>query len=244
MADLRAAIGLAALLLSAAAHAQDPPTPPALAVEQIVERTIAVMDRKPEHLLCRVLSERRVLDGDGKVDDDERSEVEETRHGDHIDWKIVQKWKNGRDVTAQALAEQRRKEDDRKRKGESDRGKDDDDLMEPFSKKWSSHYRFELLKQESIWGRPAYVLRVTAREHKTGAGNGTVWIDAERFVELRGEFVPSKLPDHADWARFQMQFALHPSGVVVPTFLKFEGAGHAWFIKKGFRQTIKWQDCH
>jgi hypothetical protein len=59
---------------------------------------------------------------------------------------------------------------------------------------------------------------------------------------MKGEYVPTKLPDNADWARFQLQYSLH-NGVEVPSLLKLEGAGHKWFIKKGFRQVYRWLGC-
>src|SRR5262249_3590738 len=147
--------------------------------------------------------------------------------GADVEWRTLRKWKNGRELSVdppkpQATGDKKREKDK------------DDDLMEPFSAKWSPHYSFQLLRKERIWGREAYVLRVSAYARKTKAGNGLAWIDANDFVELKGEFVPAKLPDNADWAKFQIQYLLQPSGVAVPTLLKFEGAGHKWVFKRGF----------
>jgi hypothetical protein len=102
---------------------------------------------------------------------------------------------------------------------------------------------FALLRRESLWGRPALVLSVRAREPKPTLVNGTVWIDAETFVELKGELVPSAMPDHVDWLKLQEQYALGPGGVPVPSLLRVEGAGHLLFMKKQFRTTIRWSDC-
>ena len=237
---IRVAFAAGLALLGGLAHA-DPPAPPALPLDEVIRRTIEVMDRQPERMVCRVRSEKVVLDGDGKADEDERVDIEETREGPETSWKVVHKVKNGRDVTAQAQADERRKEDERTRKGDQ-KGKNDD-LMMPFSKKWSSHYHFELLRTEHLWGRPTYVVRVSALDHKPEAGNGTAWIDAESFVPLRGVYVPAKLPDKADWAKFQMQYVLHSNGVAGPSYLRFEGAGHWWFVRKAFRQTLRWADC-
>jgi hypothetical protein len=215
-----------------------PPAPP---VEEIVAKAVDAMERHPEHMVCRVSSERQILDGDGNVDEDERAEIEETRTRDEVEWKTIRKWKNGKEITADV-----RKEEERKRQEAAKNPKPkkkDDDLMEPFSKKWSSHYTFQYVRSDTLWGHPAYVLRVTSHDHKEKAGNGLVWIDANDFIQLKGEFVPAKLPDNADWARFQVQYTMHPSGVPVPSLLKFEGAGHKWVFKKGFRQVIRWQGC-
>jgi hypothetical protein len=214
------------------------PAPPT--VEEIVAKAVDVMERHPERLICRVSSERQILDGDGNVDDDEKTEIEETRTHSDVEWKTVRKWKNGREITAEVRRDEERKQ--REKKPGEKKGKDDD-LMEPFSKKWSSHYTFQYVRSEQLWGHPTYVLRVTSHDKKEKAGNGLVWIDANDFIELKGEFVPAKLPDNADWARFQVQYLMHSSGVPVPSMLKFEGAGHKWVFKKGFRQVIRWQGC-
>ena len=214
------------------------PAPPT--VEQIVAKAVDTMERHPERLICRVSSERQILDGDGNVDDDEKTEIEETRTGADVEWKTVRKWKNGREITAEVRRDEERKQREQK---PGDKKNKDDDLMAPFSKKWSSHYTFQYVRSEQLWGHPTYVLRVTSHDKKEKAGNGLVWIDANDFIELKGEFVPAKLPDNADWARFQVQYLMHPSGVPVPSMLKFEGAGHKWVFKKGFRQVIRWQGC-
>jgi hypothetical protein len=215
-------------------------TTPPPTVEEIVAKAVDAMEKHPERLICRVSSERQILDGDGNVDDDEKTEIEETRTKADVEWKTVRKWKNGREITAEVRRDEERKQHEQKPSQKSNK---DDDLMEPFSKKWSSHYTFQYVRSEQLWGHPTYVLRVTSHDKKEKAGNGLVWIDANDFIELKGEFVPAKLPDNADWARFQVQYLMHSSGVPIPSMLKFEGAGHKWLFKKGFRQVIRWQGC-
>src|SRR5262245_32632951 len=118
-----------------------------LPIEQIVQRTVDVMERHPERLVCRVSSERQILDGDGNVEEDERAEIEETRANHDVEWKTVRKWKNGREITE----ETRRDEERKKREDNGKKGKKDDDIMEPFSQKWSSHYSFQFVRQEKLW---------------------------------------------------------------------------------------------
>jgi hypothetical protein len=102
------------------------------------------------------------------------------------------------------------------------------------------------VRRETLWGRPALVVRVHAdkRDDNPSLANGTLWIDAERWVELKGELTPVKLPPHADWLKIQEQFVLDGGGVPLPTFLHIEGAGHLLFIKKQFTSTLRWSDCH
>jgi hypothetical protein len=216
---------------------------PSLPVEEIVRRTVDAMDRPAPHLVCTVRVHKQVFDGDGKPEEDERSDFQETRQGDRVDWNLERRVKDGRDVTAQAQAAGRRSREEKERKGEPTDKPKDGDLMQPFSRKWAAHYRFELVRREVLWGHPTYVVRVRALDRKQNAGDGFAWIDADRFVELKGEFVPARLPDRADWAKFQLQYAPHASGIVLPSFIKFEGGGHMWFVKKGFRQTLEWHGC-
>jgi hypothetical protein len=219
---------------------QAPPTSAPPPVDEIVRRTVESMEKHPEKLTCQVTSQRQILDGDGNVDDDERSEVEETRTDGDVEWRTIRKWKNGKEITADVQRDEERKR--REQQGKP-KAKKDDDIMEPFSKKWSSHYSFQYVRSETLWGHPTYVLRVTSHDHKEKAGNGLVWIDAKDFIQLKGEFTPAKMPEHADWAKFQVQYVMHPTGVAVPSLIKFEGAGHKWVFKKGFRQVIRWQGC-
>src|SRR5262249_46926866 len=121
--------------------------------------------------------------------------------------------------------------------------KEKHELRSPFSRKWSPRYRFTLVKRETLWGRPAWVVHVTALDRHPDARDGTAWIDAERFVELRGQFVPAKLPDYTDWAKVQEQFTLHPSGYAVLELLILDGAGHLMVFKKGLHTTMRWSDC-
>ena len=234
--------GLVILLLLLLQAAPPPTAAPLPTVEEIVKKAVDAMERHPEHLICRVSSDRQILDSDGNVDDSEQTEIEETRTKNDVEWKTMRKWKNGREITAEVRRDEERKQREQAGKPKPPK-KDDDDLIDPFSKKWSPHYTFQYVRSEQLWGHPTYVLRVTSHVHKEKAGNGLVWIDANDFIELKGEFVPAKLPDNADWARFQVQYVMHPSGVPVPSLLKFEGAGHKWVFKKGFRQVIRWQGC-
>ena len=65
------------VLLGGRARAKSEPAP--LPVDEIVRRTVEVMEQKPAQLVCRVVSDRRILDGGGKVDDHEQSEIQQTR---------------------------------------------------------------------------------------------------------------------------------------------------------------------
>ena len=233
-----AVLALSVVLFPISAARADPPS--SLPVDEIVRRATTVMDREPAHMVCRLETEVLAFDKHGKLEDTVRIEQEETRQGSKTDQKTLRVFKNGKDVTAEKAAKRKASGKDDGASKEEDEG---EELHEPFSAKWSSRYQFALLRKEELWGRPTYVVQVTARDRMPNAANGTAWIDAEQFVELKGEYAPAKLPDHVDWLKFQLQFVLHPSGVALPSLVKIEGAGHFLTIKKGFRSTMRWQDC-
>ncbi|HJZ87302.1 MAG TPA: hypothetical protein VKN99_19145 [Polyangia bacterium] len=215
------------------------------AVSEIVERAVAVMDKKPAHMVCRLDTDIESFDGKGKPEDHVLVQIEETRRGAQVDHKILHVWKNGKDETADATAkEEKQKRKREAKKKEEGEGEGDQELLLPFTKEAAAQYKFELVREETLWGHRTFVLKVTARQRKPNAGDGTAWIDAESFVMMKGVFVPAKLPDeHVDWLRFQTQYAVHTSGFVLPTLFKVEGAGHFLLMKKGFRSTLRWTDC-
>ncbi len=202
-------------------------------VDQIVEHAISVMDRNPAHMTCQLEVDIQSFDKKGAPEDHYLIRQLEKRTGEKVDHELVAVWKNGKDITAEKKKE---KKDDKKDK--------DEDLLEPFTRKGFSHYRYQLLRRDSLWGRPAFVVQVAARDPQPTAGNGTAWIDAETFVELKGEYTPAKMPDeHVDWLKFQTQYVIHRNGFVIPSFFKIEGAGHFLLMRKGFRSTMRWTDC-
>jgi hypothetical protein len=86
-------------------------------------------------------------------------------------------------------------------------------------------------------------MKVTASRPEQRLGNGTAWIDAERFIPLKGEYAPAKLPKRVTWMKLQTQHGAGPGGLAVPTLLKLEGAGQAFFVRKGFSSTFRWKQC-
>ncbi|MCU1282437.1 MAG: hypothetical protein JWM53_5983 [bacterium] len=209
-------------------------------VADVVAHARAVMDKKPTEVVCKVVVDTQLLDKSGKPEHDEHREGKATLRGDDQDIESLSVIRDGKPVSADEIADERAKV--KKQSSKKKHGDDDFDLS-PLAAKNVAHESFELVRKEMLWGRPAYVLNVHAQKASPQQANGTVWIDAERFVELKAELIPSAMPAHADWIKVQEQYVPGPKDVAVPAYLHIEGAGHMLFMRKQFRTTLRWSDC-
>lgn len=224
--------------------------PAPLPIDQIVRRTTEVAARDATGLRCRVQMTARQLDSDGKVETEQQSEYEETRlPGGKVDRHVLRASTDGRDTTGEARDREAKRRADEKRWAAEGRKPPNPDKelsdLSPFAPGRADDHEFALARTDTLWGRPVYVLTVKARgkKPKETAGNGTAWIDAERFVPLKGEYTPASLPRKVTWMKIQTQHTLHPSGVAIPTLLKMDGSGEAFFVRKGFTSTFRWGEC-
>jgi hypothetical protein len=237
---MRRALLVAATMLWAGAASADDAAGSLPSVSEVVEKARAVMDKKPERVVCQVRIDTQLLDKTGKLEHQEQRDATASFNGDKQDLDSTRVVRDGKALTADELAAERAKN----KKSSEKRKKDDEEFdLAPLTSKNAGKQEFELLRKETLWGRPAYVLKVKAQKSESTLANGTVWIDAERFVELKGELVPSEMPPHADWVKIQEQFVIGPRQVPVPAFLHIEGAGHMMFMHKQFRTTLHWSDC-
>jgi len=227
------------LLLVAAGPAwADEALPP---IADVVAHARAVMDKKPDSIVCKVVVDTQLLDKKGKAEHDEHRVGKATLRGDDQDIVSESVVRDGKTMTADEIADERNKvlKDKKKQK----KGGDDDFDLSPLAAKNAPNEAFELVRKETLWGRPTYVVKVSAKKQSPQQANGTLWIDAERFVELKGELTPSEMPAHADWIKVQEQYVPGPKDVAVPAYLHIEGAGHMLFMHKQFRTTLRWSDC-
>ncbi|MCU1281555.1 MAG: hypothetical protein JWM53_5101 [bacterium] len=212
-------------------------------VAEVVAHARAVMDRKPQAVVCKVVVDTQLLDKTGKPEHDEHREGKATLRGDDQDIESSKVVRDGRVMTADELADERAKVQKDKQKAKKKKGGDEDFDLSPLAAKNAANESFELVGKETLWGRPTYVLKVRATKHSPQQANGTLWIDAERFVELKGELIPSEMPAHADWIKVQEQYVPGPQDLAVPSYLHIEGAGHMMFMHKQFRTTLRWSEC-
>src|SRR5579883_3445608 len=150
------------LLLTAAPALADPPS-----IEEIVQKTGAAMAQDPAQLSCRLEIHSKVFDRKGELEEQETDILQQTQHGKDVDLELLSSIKNGKDVT------QEEKEKMAKEKAKKKNHKLGDDLHIPFDKKEASHYKFELLRQDQMAGRPVYVVKVTALKPSKKRFNGT-----------------------------------------------------------------------
>jgi hypothetical protein len=212
-------------------------------VADVVAHARAVMDKKPDNVVCKVVVDTQLLDKTGKPEHDEHRVGKATWRGDDQDVESSEVVRDGKSLSATELAEERAKVQKDKAKAKKKGEGADFDVMSPFDPKTAPNESFELVRKEELWGRPAYVVNVRARKKSPEQANGTVWIDAERFLELKAELSPSEMPPHADWIKVQYQYVPGPKDAPVMSYLHIVGAGHLLFMHKQFRTTLRWSDC-
>jgi len=214
--------------LAQAAEATHPP------LEELIQRASQLVLKKPDGLVCRVETEAAQLDSGGKKEHDTRAETDVTFQAGVQTEAIIREWKDGKELTQRELAA----EDKKRAEG---KGKNEMEMKEPLEQ--AGKYRFALLREEQLWGRRVFVLSALPLAQDSQELKGTLWIDAESFVELKAELVPAKNPEHVDWMKVLLQSSLHPSGATVPTLVQLEGAGHFLLFRKGYRYTQRWGEC-
>lgn len=214
------------------------------ATADVIAHARAVMDKKPDGVVCKVVVDTQVLDKKGKPEHDEHREGKATWRGDDQDVESTLVVRDGKPLSADEIADERAKVQKDKAKAKKKGGGGDFDIMSPLDPKAAPHESFAVVRKETLWGRPAYVVEVHALEKSPEQADGTLWIDAERFLELKAELVPSEMPAHADWIKVQYQYVPGPRDAPVLSFLHIAGAGHLLFLHKQFSSTLRWTDCH
>lgn len=218
---------------SSGARADEPP------LDQIVARARAVSEKKPASTVCKLRVETRLSDKSGKPEHEEVREGKAVLTGNDQEDDFDSVIRDGKPMGKDELAAERTKV----KKQHAER-KNEEVEMSPLAAKNASAEKFELVGKETLWGHPVYVIKVQAVGDGPSLASGTLWIDRESFVEVKGELAPAHMPPHADWVKVQEQFTLDGKGVPIPTLLNIHGAGHMFFVHKQFRSTLRWSDCH
>ena len=234
--------GFALLLLASAAVGAEEPQ---LSVEQIVQRAAQVEAKKPEGtLVCKAETEAESLDSDGKRKSDTRTESEWTFMDGKQNTAVIRQWQDGKELTQQELVAQEKEQAKETEKAKAkEKGTDVHfEIKPPLDA--AADYRFALLRTEPLAGQRALVLSAAPRDEEKAGWKGTLWIDAESFVQLKAELVATKSPDpHVDWMKMQLEQRLLPGGASVPALMVIEGAGHFLFFHMGFRSTERVGEC-
>ena len=210
-----------------------------LPLDEILKRARVVSEKKPSGTVCHLRVATQLSDKAGKLEHDEVREGTAKLNGDDQEDDFVSVIRDGKPMGKDELAAERAKV----KKQQQSRKKDEVELS-PLAPKNADAEKFELVGNETLWGRPVYVIKVHAEGDGASLASGTLWIDRESFVEVKGELEPARMPPHADWVKVQEQFALDGHGVPIPSLLNIQGAGHMFFVHKQFRSTLRWSDCH
>lgn len=193
---LIAALAVALIAVAGAAPAQTTARgaglPPA---DEIVARALERVRREhaaKKRFLYRRLAERSELDGDGKVA--ERAKLEYRAvliEGEAYDRLVL---KNGQPLDEEAQAAEREREEQwREHHLEEQRERADEPF---FDAELAARFQIEVVGQETVGGRPAYVLTFTPDTSKAlperededrflNAMQGRVWIDVEEAAIAR-----------------------------------------------------------
>ena len=121
-------------------------------VADVVKKAQAVVEKKVDNVVCKVVVDTQLLDKTGKPEHDEHREGKATFRNDDMDIESLKVTRDGKALTADELADERAKvqKDKKKRK----KGEEDFDLL-PLSAKNAPGEAFELVRKETLWGRPA-----------------------------------------------------------------------------------------
>jgi hypothetical protein len=226
-------LAVALSMLPSLARADDLP------LDEILKRARVVSEKKPNGTVCKLRVSTQLSDKSGKLEHEEVRQGTAILKGDDQDDDFDSVVRDGKPMGKDELAAERAKV----KKQQKDRKKDEVELS-PLAPKNAASEKFELVGKETLWGRPVYVVKVRAEGDGSSLASGTLWLDSERFVEVKGELEPARMPPHADWVKVQEQFLLDGNGVPIPSLLNIQGAGHMFFVHKQFRSTLRWTDCH
>jgi hypothetical protein len=228
-----AMLSFAMATMAGAAHADGLP------LDEVLLRAQKMMGPRDTTMVCAMTLDQEIRDKAGKPEDVERREAEMTAVGDKQDIRTLRMWKNGKELTPAQLAEQQKKEIKNKDK------KDEFDInMAPLDKRNFPDQRFSLLRMDTLWGHSVYVIKVDAVKPGRDITTGTLWIDADKFYEMKGELAPVKRPKFTEWMHMQEQYVLDGKGQVAPTVIYISGGIHFLFVRKSFYVTMKWSKCN
>ena len=229
------------------AAAQPPPAPaqPAPALDELVRRASAAQEKRPEALACRVAIRAALLGTDGATKElQEQERTERWESGVARRGPITKVVIDGRPLpaaeVAEAAAEDQRKQADLEARSQRGEGKE---LAPIFATARLPLTVFELLREETLAGRRAYVLGFKPRPGAKDGRAGTAWIDASTFAPLRISSSPLPLPDHVDSLVIDEEQQLTAQGEVAPLRTKIESAGGFFFLRRHLRLETTWSDC-
>ncbi len=260
-------LGLAALfaLLPGSLHAQnkqDLPSPQEIVRKALARAKWAQAQKHEEkysftqHLVIEKLDDRGAVEERGESTF-EVIPIEGARY-----YRMIPE--NGKPLSDEALKQEQERERkfreriaETRRKKEKDNPKDEDDLA--FNEELVGKYRFELVGQEPVNGRPAILLTFAPKSKKLPARRsmdrvlnklaGKIWLDQESYEISRAE-AHLREKTKIGWGILgsvkKVEFLLEQSRVDdevwLPTRLDLYIDARLWFSSLHQRQKVQWGD--
>ncbi len=228
-----AAIAAAALcggLASSRTALAAPPDPDLLARLAQDEQEIEATTRRASYHAEEVVEQ---VDGDGKVSSTKTTRYRVEASGTTVHRVVETAVEDGKDVTADAQAEVRKKEAERA-------SKKHDDPVWPFAPGSQAKYTYDQLPPDPA--RPGYVqIAFVPKSPDSHSFEGKVWVDPANAKIVSASVRLSKPPMLVDWVHFTAEFGATPAGPAL-SHLTFEGAGGLLFLRKHFRGHVNTSD--
>jgi hypothetical protein len=210
------------------------PKADSLTVDEIVRLAKKSRKRQREYVkdyTCLCVEEMRILDKKGKIKHKEISKKRLYVKGEITHDEIVNIQEKEKSLSEKEI-KKRQKEIN---KEEKKKGKEEDSKwISPFEEKGEGKFDFGLVREDTLNGRPAYVLSVEPKEKAKELLEGLYWIDKESFRVLRSEFSPSKNPKFVKEMRILVDFTEVKEGIFLPRIFKIRGRGGFLFFKTNF----------
>ncbi len=213
-----------------------------LSVEEIVRLAKESRDRQRGYVkdyTCFCVEELKVLDKKGKVKHQERVKKRVYAKGDLTHDEVVSILKKEELLSEKEIKERQKEIDKEERK----KAKDEDSKgISPFEEKGEGKFEINLVREDSLGGRSAYVLSVNPKKKGKGLLKGLYWIDKESFRILKSELSPSKNPKFIKEMNIFIDFAEIEQGIFLPETFRIKGRGGFLFFKSNFEMKRTCQD--
>jgi len=205
-----------------------------LSVEEIVRLAKEGRERQRGYVkdyTCFCVEELRILDKKGKIKHQERVKKRVYTKGDLTHDEVVSILKKDELLSEKEIKERQKEIDKEERK----KGKEEDSRgISPFEEKGEGKFEINLVREDSLGGRSAYVLSVNPKKKGKELLKGLYWIDKQNFRILKSELSPSKNPKFVKEMNIFIDFVEIEQGIFLPETFRIKGRGGFLFFKSNF----------
>lgn len=188
---------------------------------------------------CLCVEELRILDKKGKIKHKETTQRKVYVKGDITHDEIISIQKKEKSLPEKEINKRQKEIDKEERKKEKEK---DSKWISPFEEKGEGKFNINLVREDTLDGRPAYVLSVKPKKKSRGLQKGLYWIDKRSFRILKSEFSPSQNPKFVKEMKIFVDFTEVEEGVFLPRTFKVKGKGGFLFFKTNFEMERTCED--